>query len=182
MEEQELAQQCKQGDVKARKQLYELYGGRMLGICLRYVGNKETAEDLMHDGFLRIFESFDKFTWRGKGSLCAWMDKVMVNIALQYLRKNDIISQAISLDNAPEAYETPEITSMEVIPCNVLMDFITHLPAGYRTVFNLYIFEKKSHKEISQILGINEKSSASQLARAKASLANQIRTWMKNNL
>ena len=147
MEEQELAERCRQGDNLARKELYERYAGRMLSVCLRYAGDRETAQDLMHDGFLKLFDSFDKFTWRGEGSLRAWMERVMVNTVLQYL----------------------------------LMQFISELPAGYRTVFNLYIFEEKSHKEIARLLGINEKSSASQLTRAKATLAAKVREWMKRN-
>ena len=165
----------------ARKELYECYAGRMLSVCLRYAGDRETAQDLMHDGFLKLFDSFDKFTWRGEGSLRAWMERVMVNTVLQYLRKNDVMNQSSALENAPEAYEEPEGSSIDVIPQKVLMQFISELPAGYRTVFNLYIFEEKSHKEIARLLGINEKSSASQLTRAKATLAAKVREWMKRN-
>ena len=181
MEVQELAGRCRQGDNLARKELYERYAGRMLSVCLRYAGDRDTAEDLMHDGFLKLFDSFDKFTWRGDGSLRAWMERVMVNTALQYLRKNDVINQSEGLDNVPETYEEPDASTVETIPQKVLMQFISELPAGYRTVFNLYIFEEKSHKEIAQMLGINEKSSASQLTRAKATLATKVREWMKNN-
>lgn len=181
MEERELAERCRQGGNLARKELYERYAGRMLGVCLRYAGDRETAQDLMHDGFLKLFDSFDKFTWRGEGSLRAWMERVMVNTVLQYLRKNDVMNRASALENAPEAYEEPESSSIDVIPQKVLMQFISELPAGYRTVFNLYVFEEKSHKEIARLLGINEKSSASQLARAKAALAAKVREWMKRN-
>ncbi|WP_288242483.1 sigma-70 family RNA polymerase sigma factor [uncultured Bacteroides sp.] len=181
MEEQELTGRCRQGDNLARKELYERYAGRMLSVCLRYTGDRETAEDLMHDGFLKLFDSFDKFTWRGDGSLRAWMERVMVNTALQYLRKNDVINQSEALDNIPETYEEPDASTVETIPQKVLMQFISELPAGYRTVFNLYIFEEKSHREIARMLGINEKSSASQLTRAKAALATKVKEWMRNN-
>lgn len=181
MEEQELAERCRQGDNLARKELYERYAGRMLSVCLRYAGDRETAEDLMHDGFLKLFDSFDKFTWRGDGSLRAWMERVIVNTALQYLRKNDVMNQSSALDDAPEAYEDPDASAVDAIPQKVLMQFISELPAGYRTVFNLYIFEEKSHKEIARMLGINEKSSASQLTRAKAALAVRVKEWMRNN-
>lgn len=181
MEEQELAERCRQGDNLARKELYEHYAGRMLGVCLRYAGDRETAQDLMHDGFLKLFDSFDKFTWRGEGSLRAWMERVMVNTVLQYLRKNDVMNQSAALEDVPEAYVEPDALSVDSIPQKVLMQFISELPAGYRTVFNLYIFEEKSHKEIAQLLGINEKSSASQLTRAKATLAAKVREWMKKN-
>lgn len=130
---------------------------------------------------IKIFSSFDKFTWRGEGSLRAWMERVMVNTALQYLRKSDVISQSTPLEEVPEDYEEPDASAVEMIPQAVLMRFIEELPAGYRTVFNLYTFEEKSHKEIAQLLGINEKSSASQLFRAKSVLAKRVKEWIMNN-
>ena len=163
MEEQVLAERCRQGDNLARKELYEQYAGRMLGVCLRYAGDRETAQDLMHDG------------------LRAWMERVMVNTVLQYLRKNDVMSQSAALDDVPETYEEPDASAVDTIPQKVLMQFISELPAGYRTVFNLFVFEDKSHKEIARLLGINEKSSASQLVRAKAALAAKVKEWMKRN-
>ena len=181
MEELELSEQCRQGNNHARKELYEQYAGRMLGICLRYAGDRDTAQDLLHDSFIKIFDSFDKFTWRGEGSLRAWMERVVVNIALQYLRKNDVINQAASLEELPEEYEETESSHVESIPQKVLMQFIEELLAGYRTVFTLYTFEDKSHKEIAQVLGINEKSSASQLFRAKTVLAKRVKEWIMNN-
>ena len=143
MEEQELAGRCRQGDNLARKELYERYAGRMLSVCLRYAGDRDTAEDLMHDGFLKLFDSFDKFTWRGDGSLRAWMERVMVNTALQYLRKNDVINQSEGLDNVPETYEEPDASTVETIPQKVLMSLsVNYLPviAPYST----YIYLKKS--------------------------------------
>lgn len=181
MEEQELSVRCRHGDNRARKELYEQYAGRMLGICLRYAGDRDTAQDLVHDGFIKIFGSFDKFTWRGDGSLRAWMERVMVNTALQFLRKNDVMSQSIEIEEVPEVLEEPDGSSIEIIPQEVLMQFIRELPDGYRTVFNLYTFEDKSHREIAQELGINEKSSASQLFRAKNSLAKRVKEWLMNN-
>ena len=181
MEEQELAEGCRQGNRLAYKELYERYAGRMLGVCLRYAGNRETAEDLMHDGFLKIFASFDKFSWRGEGSLRAWMERIMVNIVLQYFRKNDVMNYADTLDHTPQAYEEPDASDIDLIPQEVLMKYIGELPTGYCTVFNLYVIEGKSHKEIADLLGINEKSSASQLARAKATLATKVREWIRKN-
>ena len=121
MEELELSEQCRLGNNQARKELYEQYAGRMLGICLRYTGDRDTAQDLLHDGFLKIFDSFDKFTWRGEGSLRAWMERVMVNTALQYLRKNDVINQSAPLEELPEEYEEPDASDVEAIPQKVLM-------------------------------------------------------------
>ena len=171
MNELELSERCRQGDNRARKELYEQYAGRMLGVCLRYAGDRDMAQDLVHD----------KFTWRGEGSLRAWMERVMVNTALQFLRKNDVMNQTTALDEVPETYEEPDASAVEAIPQKVLMQFINELPAGYRTVFNLYTFEDKSHKEIAQMLGINEKSSASQLFRAKSVLAKKVKEWLVTN-
>ena len=182
MEEHELAERCRLGDNRARKELYERYGGRLLAVCLRYVGDREAAQDLMHDTFLRVFESFDKFTYRGEGSLRAWLERVAVNMALQYLRRNDVLSAASALDDAPQAYEEPDGDAVESSPQEVLMGFVSQLPSGYRTVLNLFVFEGKSHKEIAALLGINEKSSASQLVRAKAALAAKVRQWVKENM
>jgi len=179
MEEFELSELCRQGNNLARKELYEQFAGRMFGICLRYTGDRDTAQDLLHDGFLKIFASFDKFTWRGEGSLRAWMERVMVNMALQFLRKNDVMNRTIELDEVKDAYEEPDASDVETIPQQVLMTFINELPDGYRTVFNLYTFEEKSHKEIAQLLGINEKSSASQLYRAKTALAKRVKEYLK---
>ncbi len=133
MEELELSEQCRLGNNQARKELYEQYAGRMLGICLRYTGDRDTAQDLLHDGFLKIFDSFDKFTWRGEGSLRAWMERVMVNTALQYLRKNDVINQSAPLEELPEEYEEPDASDVEAIPQKVLMQFIEELTTGERT-------------------------------------------------
>ena len=102
MEEQELADLCRQGDNRARKELYERYAGRMQAICLRYSSDRDTAQDLLHDGFIKIYHSFDKFTWRGEGSLRAWMERVIINTALQLIRKNDVMSLASTIDDSPE--------------------------------------------------------------------------------
>lgn len=181
MEEQELADLCRQGDNRARKELYERYAGRMQAICLRYSSDRDTAQDLLHDGFIKIYHSFDKFTWRGEGSLRAWMERVIINTALQLIRKNDVMSLASTIDDSPEIFEEPEASEIEIIPQAVLLQFIEELPVGYRTVFNLYTFEDKSHKEIAELLSINEKSSASQLFRAKNTLAKKVKDWIKVN-
>ena len=172
--EQELVQGCKRGDDVARRQLYERYAGKMMAICMRYMGNREEAEDLLHDGYIKLYGSFDKFEWQGEGTLPAWMARVMANLALQRLRKTDVMSQAVELENTAELRDDvdrpDEGPDIETIPKKVLMQFIEELPPGYRTVFNMYVFEGKNHIEIGKVLGINNKSSASQLVRARAIL------------
>lgn len=183
--EQELVEGCKRGDDLARRQLYERYAGKLMAICMRYMGNREEAEDLLHDGYIKLYDSFDKFEWQGEGTLPAWMARVMANLALQRLRKNDVMSQSVELENTAElrddvdrADEGPDI---EIIPKKVLMQFIEELPPGYRAVFNMHVFEGKNHIEIGKELGINNKSSASQLVRARAILKERVNEWRRNN-
>ena len=179
MREEELVEHCKQKDKSAQKRSYGLYAGALFALCIRYSGNRETAKDILHDGFLRIFTSFDKFDYRGKGSLKAWLSRVMVNTALEYIRKNGEINRVLTLDEVPEIIDPEsEDEDLEKIPQVVLMKFVSELPSGYRTVFNLYTFEEKSHKEIADLLGINEKTSSSQLFRARAILAKRIKMYL----
>ena len=86
MEEQILAEGCRKGDDMARKELYDRYAGRLLSICMRYAGDRATAEDLLHDAFLKIYGAFDRFTYRGTGSLRAWIERITVNVALEWVR------------------------------------------------------------------------------------------------
>lgn len=181
MNEEALAEGCSRHHEAARRELYERYGGMMLAVCLRYAGNRELAQDWMHDGFCKIFSAFHKFEWRGPGSLRAWMERVMVNVSLQHLREHNVLDTAVDFDEAPQAYEEPYHEAVQKIPPRVLMQFIGRLPAGYRTVFNLAVIEGRTHKEIASLLGINERSSSSQLARAKAALARMVQRWMDEN-
>lgn len=153
-----------------------------MAICLRYAGSREEAEDILHDGFIRIYQSFGKFTYQGEGSLKAWLSKVMVNEALGYLRKQaSRMHQEMVMDEIPDVPETDE-SAFGDIPQAVLMKLIKELPEGYRTVFNLYVFEDKSHKEIAGLLGITEHTSSSQFYRAKCLLAKRIKEYRKRCL
>jgi len=183
--EQELVDGCRRGDDKARRQLYERYAGKMMAICMRYMANREEAEDLLHDGYIKLYGSFDKFEWQGEGTLPAWMGRVMANLALQRLRKNDVMSETVELENTAELREDMDRPDsdpdIETIPKKVLMKFIEELPVGYRTVFNMHVFEGKNHIEIGKELGINNKSSASQLVRARAILKEKVNEWRRAN-
>ena len=178
MKEVELCQLCRERDTRGQQKLYELYANRLYAICIRYTGDRDVAQDILHDGFIKILCSFDKFSWRGEGSLRAWMDRIMVNTSLQYLRDRKKIGQEVEIEQVSEPVEDDSTSELDAIPQKVLFQFIKELPDGYRTVFNLFVLEKKSHREIGEILGINERSSASQLFRAKQSLAERIREWM----
>ena len=177
MEERILAERCKAGDNDARRELYTRFGGRLLSICLRYVGDRATAEDLLHDCFLKVFAAIDRFTWRGEGSLRAWMERIAVNVSLEALRHKRRLHYPTTVDQLPERYEEPTAGEMEQVPYDELRRLIAD---GYRTIFNLYCIEELSHKEIAEQLGISEKTSSSQLFRAKALLARRIKAYLKN--
>lgn len=180
--EEELSLQCQRGDMQARRTLYERYGGGLMAICLRYIGDRETAEDVLHDGFLRIFQSIKQFSYQGEGSLKAWLSRVMVNEALGYLRKKNVqLQQEVLMTEIPDVPNTDD-SDLNDIPRSVLMKFISELPDGYRTVFNLYVFEEKSHKEIASLLGITEHTSSSQFYRAKSLLIKKINEYRKREL
>lgn len=179
-DEQRLADGCRNADGTARRELYDRYAGRLLALCLRYAGDRATAEDLLHDAFLKIYGAFDRFAWRGPGSLRAWMERIAINVALEWLRSRSRQSKVL-LDEGralPDAAE-PEPEEVARIPHEVLQRMVQELPEGYRAVFNLYCIEGYAHRDIARMLGINEKSSSSQLFRARALLARRIREYLK---
>lgn len=186
-DEKELTDRCKRGESSAFKQVYETYAGSMLAVCVRYAGNRMNAEDILHNAFLKIFRSFDKFTFYGKGSLKAWLMRVTINEAVEFLRGRQV-EQATTVDiddmkgdiEDSDEEDVPEANALYNIPKEKLMEFIDSLPQGYRTVFNLYVFEEKSHKEIGRMLGITERTSSSQLARAKRLLRTKIMGYLNS--
>ena len=180
--EEEIAQGCSQGDREAQKILYETYAGTLLGMSLRYVGDSDIAQDLLHDGFVQILTHFQQFKWRGEGSLKARLCQVQQNVILTHLRQRERF-EVLSIDDDPQAMtEIPDPETAADVPQSVLLRFISDLPVGYRTVFNMYVIDGCSHREIAQQLGINERSSASQLLHARRQLAQKINQWRKENL
>lgn len=177
-EEQILAEQCRHGDRTAQRELYDRYAGYLMSVCLRYAGDRAMAEDLLHDAFLKIFGVIGKFSYRGPGSLRAWLERVTVNVALEWLRARSRLT-CLSLDENRSVAALAEPNAAEVtrVPREVLMRFVRELPDGYRAVFNLFCIEGYSHREIAGMLGINEKSSSSQLTRARAILARRVRAY-----
>lgn len=170
--EQNLTERLKNRDQAAMKELYGLYSGYLYALCCRYVADRESAKDILQDSFVKILSSVGKFQDRGEGSLKAWMSRIVINEALKHLRRsvrNDIFVTSADLPDIPE--EEDGDIDVKDIPASVIQEMIRRLPDGYRTVFNLYVFEEMSHKEIADALGIKVNSSASQYHRAKAMLA-----------
>lgn len=161
-----LIKDCAKGHQKAQKVLFDRYAPKFKGICLRYMGRVDEAEDVMITAFLKIFEKIH--TYKGEGHFEGWMRRVVVNQCLSELRKQRYMYLESSLD------EVGDIADYEVLEGNLraedLMSMVAALPPGYRTVFNLYAIEGYSHKEIALELGINENTSKSQLSRARMHL------------
>ncbi|GBU07903.1 DNA-directed RNA polymerase sigma-70 factor [Bacteroidales bacterium] len=178
--ELELVRKCKEHSRLAQKQLYEKYSHLMMGVCYRYVGDKALAQDLLHDGFIKIFEQIKSFEYRGSGSLRAWLARVFTNIALEYLRKNDR-NKIVPIEEWMELGAEEKEDACSTIPEHVLIDLIAQLPSGYRTVFNMYVLEEYSHKEIASAMGIKEASARSQLSRAKNILMVKVKKYMDEN-
>lgn len=169
--EQELIGLCIKGDRIAQKALYDRLAPRMFPLCIRYVGEREVAEDILQDGFVTLFTRLDSF--KGDGSFEGWARKIFVNTALMYLRKKDALKMSEEIDSARNL-STDMTSQMDDIGYRELMRLITTLPAGFRTVFNMYVVEGYSHKEIAEALGISETTSRTQLSRA--------RTWLQNKI
>ena len=151
----------------------------MLLVCYRYVGDIDEAHDVLHDAFIKIFSNF---TFRGECSLATWMTRVMMTQSIDYLRRKQRFNQLIvSDDHLPDVVDEAEAAeSGSQLSEEILMQFVAELPDGCRTVFNLYVFEEKSHKEIARLLHIKEHSSTSQLHRAKSLLAKRIKEYTEH--
>ncbi|MDE5848773.1 MAG: sigma-70 family RNA polymerase sigma factor [Muribaculaceae bacterium] len=170
----------KDGDASAQKALYCTYAGYLTGVCTRYLSDPEDVKDVLHDSFLLIFSSMTTFEYRGSGSLKAWLTKIVINTSLQFIRHT--YRKEILYDSPdPEETEPDEPPLLDGLTMETLHKMIRELPPGYRTVFNLYVFEQKTHKEIASLLNIKEASSASQFHRAKSLLATRIKTLQSNN-
>ena len=175
--ERKIVERARNGDRSAMKQIYDCYVGYLTATCSRYLPDKGELRDVLQDSFVNIFSSLDKFTYRGEGSLKAWMTRIVVNDALKALRRKKPLPLSPVLSDITE----DEVPDFDRIPLDVLQGMIRKLPEGYRTVFNLFVFEEKSHKEIASLLGIKENSSASQLHHAKALLARWIKDYIKHS-
>jgi RNA polymerase sigma factor (sigma-70 family) len=158
---------CREGDNKSQKILYDKYAGLLLAVCRRYIVRVEDAEDVMIEGFYKIFSNLNQYDHRG--SFEGWMKRIMVNEALMWLRKrrlvfaemNDQISTTEDDDDLPDDFEIGE---------NEILKLLDALPDGYKTVFNLYVMEEFKHREIADMLGISINTSKSQLILAKKKL------------
>lgn len=202
-----MIRKARRQDTAAIKALYDAYVQYLVAVCKSYIASDDDVKDVLQESFLKIFSSLDKFEWRGEGSLKSWMRRIVVNEALMFLRRNaKLATESLDKEFAPgvfgdasgsgvaggfgtssgfgTSFDVAEETAdgepdVAGVPMQVLLGMIRELPEGYRTVFNLYVFEEKSHKEIAEILGIVENTSYSQFSRAKSLLARKIKEYKK---
>lgn len=173
LDEKQLVKQCLKNNAKAKHQLYQLYEEMMFGVCMRYAKNRMEAEDMLHDGFIRVLNNLSQF--RSEGPLGAWVRRVVVNNCLNHIRSNKS-SMEDDIDNIHHGkfdVGTSEDVHNEISAKELLL-MIQELPVGYRTIFNLYAIEGYKHKEIGEMLGISENTSKTQLAKARKALQDKI--------
>ncbi len=172
MDYSRLVKDCLKGRPEAQRQLYEHFAEGMLGVCYRYTKSMTDAEDVLQEGFIKVFLHLHQF--KSEGELGGWIRRIMVNTALNYLKKNSRYQTDLSFTDTglhPVSGDNPEV----LLNAKDLAELVRQLPTGYQTIFNLHAVEGFSHVEIGKILGINEGTSRSQYARARALLIN----WLK---
>lgn len=174
--EKQLLDDIKNGDRQAMHRLYEHYVGYAMAVALRYVPNRDDANDVIQDSFVKILSSVQRFQYRGEGSLKAWVLRIVANEAISFIKAR---GRFTFVDEIPDEPDTGE-PDVEQVPQAELNRMIGELPDGYRVVLNMYVFEQKSHKEIADELGIRESTSASQYLRAKKLLARKIQQYLNH--
>ena len=178
LDERELAVLCSQRDRQAEDELYMRYAAKLLTLCRRYTDDADEARDLMHDSIIKALDRISSFTYRGRGSLYAWLSRIAVNSALNNVKRYKLRFVTIAI---PDSADDPPEDEIEAIPQEILLDMISALPHTQRAVFNLFCIEGYSHREIAEMLGISEKGSASLLAKARTRLKKKIDDYIKNS-
>ncbi len=161
---------CINGDRKFQKALYEKFSGKMFAVCMRYAGEYTKAEDLMQDGFIKVYRNIEKF--RGEGSFEGWIRRIVVNACIEHFRKKTTLYAIQETD--VKSYEYYDHNALESLKQEDIMKMVSELSNGYRTVFNLYVVEGYTHREIGEMLNISEGTSKSQLSRARFLLQQKI--------
>jgi RNA polymerase sigma factor (sigma-70 family) len=175
--ESDLIRGCIAGDRTMQQELYKRFAPKMYAVCMRYANNSEDAQDLLQEGFIKVYRNLEKF--RAEGSFEGWIRRVFVNTSIEHFRrKNTLYSITEKEENV---IEDSDITALDNLAEKDIINLIQELSPGYRTVFNMYVVEGYSHKEIGNILGISEGTSKSQLARAKAILQKKVQERLEQN-
>ena len=164
MTEDELIKACLQNNQRAQKVLFDTHSPRLMGVCLRYAKDRDEAQDMLQDGFIKIFQKLDAYS--GEGAFGGWLHRLMVNTCLDQIRKNSKFAYSIEIEKAEFELNDSE-DAISKMRTQELLQLIQQLPEGYRMVFNMFAIEGYGHKEIAEILGIAESTSKSQYRKAK---------------
>lgn len=167
MTEQSILAGCLNNDPSSQRELYNRYSPKMLSVCYRFANSREDAEDMLQEGFIKVFTQMH--TFQNKGAFEGWIRRIIVHTCINFLKKNKKFSNSIDLEQA-DYLEVKEDTMPSVMQARQIIECIRLLPLGYRTVLNLYAMEGYSHKEIADMLDIEESTSRSQYTRAKSML------------
>ncbi|MEO5562412.1 MAG: RNA polymerase sigma factor [Chitinophagaceae bacterium] len=173
--ESDLISGCIEGNRRMQEQLYSRFSPRMYAVCLRYAGTSEEAQDILQEGFIKIFKKLG--TFRGEGSFEGWIRRIFVNTAIEHFRRKKYMSPVTEKEE--NTMEGNYLSVLDNLAERDIMDLVQQLSPGYRTVFNLYVVEGYTHKEIGDILGISEGTSKSQLSRAKVILQEMVKKFLE---
>ncbi len=175
--ESDLIKGCIEGNKQMQEELYNRFAPKMYAVCLRYANNTDDAQDLLQEGFIKVYKNLHRF--RAEGSFEGWIRRVFVNSSIEHFRKKAIQLSSVS-DKEENTIENSDISALDTMAEKDIIRLIQELSPGYRTVFNLYVVEGYSHKEIGEKLGISEGTSKSQLARAKAILQKKVTQYLSD--
>lgn len=175
--ESDLIKGSVEGDRRIQEELYNRFSPKMYSVCLRYANNADDAQDLLQEGFIKVFRNLHRF--RAEGSFEGWMRRVFVNTSIEHFRRKSAKLSTVS-DKEESTIEDSDITALDSLAEKDIMNLIQELSPGYKTVFNLYVIEGYSHKEIGDLLGISEGTSKSQLARAKGILQKKVTQYLSD--
>ena len=167
MTEEAILQGCLQNDAVAQKELYSRFSPKMLAVCYRFGHNREDAEDMLQEGFIKVFSQIH--TFRNQGAFEGWVRRIIVHTCINNLKKNKKFNESVDIIHATTLHVREESVP-SIVQAKQVVECIRLLPIGYRTVLNLYAIEGYSHKEISLMLDIEESTSRSQYTRAKQML------------
>lgn len=169
--EVELVHRCLNKEAKAQTEFYQRFASKMYGVCLRFAKNQMEADDMLQEGFIKVFSNLQ--TFRNEGSLEGWIRRTIVNTAINIYKKNIKYQKDIEIDKA-DVFQNEDPGAIDHLGVAELLKLIAALPTGYRMVFNLNVMEGYTHKEISKLLDISENTSKSQLSRARQTLQKKI--------
>lgn len=173
--ESDLINGCIEGNRRMQEELYRRFSPRMYAVCLRYAGNSEEAEDILQEGFIKVFKKLN--TFRSEGSFEGWVRRIFVNTAIEHFRRKRYLQPVTEKEE--NTMEGNYLSVLDNLAERDIMELVQQLSPGYRTVFNMYVVEGYSHKEIGDMLGISEGTSKSQLSRAKVILQDMVRKFLE---